>query len=270
MPIFSRHNPLVKRYRQVRGGVDRHSFFLEGIRVIEDALGSQIRLESVLVARELLTNPAVAKLIGELTRRGIRCEVTSWEIQEYLSDVQTPQGIVAIAPRRQWAIEEFLNGIDGSALLIVVEGWRDPGNLGTMLRAGEALGLHGVITTPHTVDPFSPKVIRASMGSALRVPVMDRMRLHAVMPLLQERGLQILAAAVRHGQLPTAVDLTKPTAVLLGNEATGLSQEAVALSHQLISIPMKSSVASLNAAMSATIILYEAARQRGFTRLHSD
>ncbi|MCS6804858.1 MAG: RNA methyltransferase [Acidobacteriota bacterium] len=264
MPIFSRHNPLVKRYRQVRVGVDRHSFFLEGIRLIEDALRSRITLDSVMVARDLLTNPAVAKLVGELTRQGIRCEVTSWEIQEYLSDVQTPQGIVAIAPRRQWSIEELFERMCGPALLMVVEGWRDPGNLGTMLRAGEALGLHGVITTPHTVDPFSPKVMRASMGSALRVPVIDRIRLHAVLPSLEQRGLQILAATVQRGETITTVDLTKPTAVLVGNEATGLSQEAVALSHQIISIPMKASVASLNAAMSATIILYEAARQRGF------
>jgi TrmH family RNA methyltransferase len=152
-------------------------------------------------------------------------------------------------------------------MLMVVESWRDPGNMGTMLRSGEALGLHGVITTSQTVDPFSPKVMRASMGSALRVPVIDHLRLPSVIPMLDERGVQILATAVQNGQTITDVDFTRPTAVLLGNEAVGLSPEAIALSHRTINIPMKHSVSSLNAAMSATIILYEAARQRGFAVL---
>ncbi|MBI3949418.1 MAG: RNA methyltransferase [Acidobacteria bacterium] len=264
MPIFSRQNPLVKRYRQVREGMDRRSLFLEGVRLIEDAAQSGIELESVIVVRDLLTRPHVAKLMDQLTRRGVRCEVTSWEILTCLSDVETPQGILAIAHRRGQELEDVLGQIEGTALIVVAEGWRDPGNLGTMLRSAEALGVHAVVTTPQTVDPFSPKVLRASMGSALRVPIIEQVKLASALTLFRDRGLQIVATTARADQILPEVDFILSTAVLIGNEAVGLSEKALSLATAAVRIPMRSSVESLNAAMAATIILYEAARQRGF------
>jgi len=267
MPIFSRQNPLVQRYRQVRAGMDRRSLFLEGVRLIEDAIRSDISIESVVVARDLLTRPRLTNLVDQLTQRGVRCEVSSWEILEYLSDVETPQGILALAQRTQRELEEVLNQGEGAPLLVVVEGWRDPGNMGTMMRSGEALGVHGVIATPQTVDPFSPKVLRASMGSALRLPIVDQVDLQSAVPLFKDRGFQILATTTQAERTVVEVDLGRPTAILFGSEAFGLSETSLALATTHVKIPMRSVVESLNAAMAATIIFYEVARQRGFAAL---
>ncbi len=270
MPIFSRKNPLVKRYRQVRAGGDREGIFLEGVRLIEDAVRSDIELESVMVTRDLLGRPSIKRLIDRLTQRRVRCEVTTWEILEYLSDVETPQGIVAIARRKSQDLEHVLEQITGIPLLVIVEAWRDPGNLGTLIRSAEALGADAVITTPQTVDPFSPKVIRASMGAALRLPVMERVSLRAALAVMRRRGLHILAAVPHHGRPLTAFDFRQPLALLVGNEAIGLSQEALASATMKVTIPMRRQVESLNAAMAATILLYEAARQRHFDKLDGD
>jgi len=267
MPIFSRQNPLVKRYRQVRRGMDRQALFLEGVRLIEDAMHSDIDIESAIVARDLLTRSHVKELVDQLTRRGVRCEVSSWEILEYLSDVDTPQGILAIAQRKQWDLQDVIRRVEGAPLLVVVEGWRDPGNLGTLLRSGEALGAHAIVTTPQTVDPFCPKVVRASMGSALRVPIVDQLSLHSTLARLKEMGIQVFAATKQGERSLTEVDFTQPTAILIGNEAFGLTEEASALATTRVSIPVCQPVESLNAAMAATIFLYEAARQRGFAAL---
>lgn len=264
MPIFSRHNPLVKRYRQVRMGLDRQALFLEGLRLIEDTIHSNLNLESLIVAKDLLTRPHVRNLVDQLARQGVRCEVSSWEIVEYLSDVETPQGILAIARRKQQSLETVLAQVKDAPLVVVVVGWRDPGNLGTLLRSGEALGVHAVVTTPQTVDPFSPKVVRASMGSVLRVPVIDQANLDLSVRRMKRMGLQVLAATPEGSRRLTEVDLTAPTAWLIGNEAFGLTDEASALATEQVRIPMRPSVQSLNAAMAATILLYEAARQRGF------
>jgi TrmH family RNA methyltransferase len=267
MPIFSRQNPLVKRYRQVRAGLDRQAIFLEGVRLIKEAIQSGIEMESVIIVRDLLTRPHLSQLISQLTEQGVRCEVTSWEILQYLSDVETPPGILAIAHHRARDLKEVLDQIEGIPLLMVVEAWRDPGNMGTMMRSGEALGVSAVVATEQTVDPFSPKVIRASMGSALRLPVVAHVNLRSALVLIKNQGLQLVAATVQGDHALTAVDFTKPTALLIGNEAFGLSGDAQAQATIRVKIPMRPPVESLNAAMAATILVYEAARQRGFEAL---
>jgi TrmH family RNA methyltransferase len=248
-------------------GLDRRALFLEGVRLIEDTVHSNIDIESLIVARDLLTRPHVKNLVDQLARQGVRCEVSSWDILEYLSDVETPQGILAIAQRQQLSLNDVLAQIEGVPLLVVVEGWRDPGNLGTLLRSGEALGVHAVVTTPQTVDPFSPKVVRASMGSALRVPIIDQANLPFSVRVMKQRGLQVWAATRAGDRLLTESDFTPPTALLVGNEAFGLTEEASTLATGHVRIPMRGQVESLNAAMAATILLYEAARQRGFATL---
>jgi TrmH family RNA methyltransferase len=263
MPIFSRQNPLVKRYRQVRAGGERQAIFLEGTRLIKDALQSGIEIESVIVAKDLLSQPSFNALVKQLAAQQVRCEITTWEVLEYLSDVETPPGVLALARRTQRNLEEVIDPESGVPLLVLIEGLRDPGNLGTILRAAEALGADAVITTPHTVDPFSPKVIRASMGSALRLPVIDQAELPSVGSLAQQAGMSVIAAVADGGMPLTEVDLTKPVALLIGNEAFGLTDEALALASARVTIPLRRPVESLNAAMAATILLYEAARQRG-------
>jgi TrmH family RNA methyltransferase len=253
---------LVKRYRQVRAGTDRLAIFLEGVRLIKDALQSGVEIESVILAKDLLSRPSFSALVDQLTARNVRCEITTWEVLEYLSDVETPPGVLAIARRKQRDLEEIVRSEAEAPLLVFIEGLRDPGNLGTILRAAEALGASAVVTTPHTVDPFSTKVIRASMGSALRLPVVDQVSLRSTISLAQQAGICVLAATTEAGMALTEVDFTQPVAILIGNEASGLTDEALALASAQVTIPLRRPVESLNAAMAATILLYEAARQR--------
>jgi TrmH family RNA methyltransferase len=266
MPIFSRQNPLVKRYRQARAGTDRTAIFLEGTRLIKDVLQSGVEIESVVLARELLTEPSFKALVDGLAAKQVRCEVTTWDMLQYLSDVETPPGVVALAHRTQKNLEELIGAHTGVPLLVLIEGLRDPGNLGTILRAAEAMGATAVVTTPRTVDPFSPKVVRASMGSALRLPVVDQVELPSAAAQVQSAGISIVAATPEGGTALTDVDLRPPLAFLIGNEAFGLTEEALALASVRATIPVRRAVESLNAAMAATILLYEAARQRGFSR----
>jgi TrmH family RNA methyltransferase len=149
-------------------------------------------------------------------------------------------------------------------LVLVVEGLRDPGNMGTILRSAEAFGATGVITTPRTVDPFSTKVVRASMGSAFRLPIVEKVEIEKAVKQMRAAGLTIIATSTRASRVVTEEDLARPAAILVGSEAVGLSEKALALADTCVRIPLIGPVESLNAAIAATILLYEAARQRGF------
>jgi TrmH family RNA methyltransferase len=260
--ISSRHNSLVKKFRLVRDGRDRSFVFLEGFRLIEDALRSSVTFDSVLVSNRLVEDPRATELIARFSQLQVRAEVVEPEVIQYVSDVDTPQGIIALAARPSWSVDDAIRS--DAPLVLLVEGLRDPGNLGTIVRSAEAFGATGVMTTRGTVDPFSTKVVRASMGSALRLPIVERIELERAVKNIHEAGLTIVATSTRASRTVTEENLARPAAILIGSEAHGLSEEAAALADTRVRIPLIGPVESLNAAIAATILLYEAARQRGF------
>jgi TrmH family RNA methyltransferase len=178
-------------------------------------------------------------------------------------DTESPQGVAALVEPPQFSLTEALVG--PAPLVVLTAALQDPGNFGTIVRSAEAFGATGVIALPGTVDVWNAKALRASAGSAFRVPVVAE-KANAALAALRERGIRLVAAIAAIGDreaIPcTDVDLKAPTAILIGNEGSGLSQDLLERADAHVAIPMPGPVESLNAAVAASVLLYEAARQR--------
>ena len=275
--ITSRHNPLIKRFRRVRGGGERPRVFLEGPRLIEDALGASAHFESVAFTTEFEATERGAVLVDRLQRVPCRGALVSKQVMEAIADTKSPQGVAAIVSRPYFELDDlFARRPD---LLVIADELQDPGNLGTIIRTAEAAGADGLITTRYTVDAFNDKAIRASMGSALRLPLVTNAERGDVVSRCRENKLRMIGSVPemacdelalvgksRHDQatIYTEIDLTGPIAIIVGREAAGISTEAAMQADEFAHIPMAEGVDSLNVAAAAAVLLYEAARQRGF------
>ncbi len=221
--------------------------------------------EDVYVTKEFLNSPHASDCARLLREKGY-LTVTDAEMKQ-MSDTVTPQGILVVAKQRRIRGIKALIG-DKEPLLLILETIQDPGNLGTILRAAEAAGVTGVIMNRETVDVYSPKVVRSTMGAVLRVPFLTVEDLGKCVEGLRAGAftggepVRVLAAHLKGAVDYTAEDYCRPCAVMIGNESRGLSDELADLSDSRILIPMCGSVESLNAAMAATVIAFEAARQR--------
>lgn len=275
--ITSRQNPLIKRFRRVRAMGERQHVFLEGVRLIEDAINTGARFESVAFTGELESSERGAALLESLRRVQCRGALVSKEVMEAIADTATPQGVAAIVSRPYIELDDLFAG--SPDLLVIADGLQDPGNLGTIIRTAEAAGASGLITTRYTVDPFNDKAIRASMGSALRLPLVTGAERRDIVAHCRDHKIRIIvscptparaqrviedAARAETVKLCAEVDMTLPIALIVGREATGVSQAAEGEADEFVHIPMADGVESLNVAAAAAMLLYEAARQRGF------
>lgn len=275
--ITSRQNPLVKRFRSVRAMGERQHVFLEGVRLIEDAINTGARFESVAFTAELESSEHGAVLLESLRRVQCRGALVSKQVMEAIADTKTPQGVAAIVSRPYIELDDLFAG--SPDLLVIADGLQDPGNLGTIIRTAEAAGANGLITTRYTVDPFNDKAIRASMGSALRLPLVTGARRSDIVAHCRDHKIKMIAsrptpagaqrviedaARAETVKLCAEVDMTVPIALIVGREATGISQAAEVEADEFVHIPMADGVESLNVAAAAAMLLYEAARQRGF------
>ncbi len=234
-------------------------FLAEGRKLFMEAPPEQI--ESVYVEENAYRGADTA-MREKLDR--VSFELVSGEVFRKISDTMTPQGIMTVVRQKKYETHALLNKTDGrAAMLLILENIQDPGNLGTMLRTAEGAGASGVIMTRDTVDIYSPKTIRSTMGSVYRVPFAVTEDLPGTLAELRAAEVCIYAAALAGGaRVYDEPDYRKPCAFLIGNEGNGLRAETVAQADSRIIIPMKGCVESLNAAMAAGILLYEAARQR--------
>jgi TrmH family RNA methyltransferase len=275
--ITSRQNPLVKRFRRVRAGGERPHVFLEGTRLIEDAVATGARFDCVVFTAELSANERGAAVLDLL--RGVQCRgaLVSGQVMEAIADTRSPQGIAAIVSRPFFELDNLFALAPN--FLVIADELQYPGNLGTKIRTAEAAGASGLITTRYTVDAFSDKAIRGSMGSALRLPIVTDSRVEDVIARCRAHNFKIIASAPASAR-PTAViedaaakprhsaytriDLTGPIAIIFGKVGSGVPLPSFNEADELVNIPMADGVESLNVAAAAAILLYEAARQRGF------
>ena len=275
--ITSRQNPLVKRFRRVRAGGERPHVFLEGVRLIEDALATGARFESVAFTAELQSSERGSLLLDALRRVQCRGALVSKQVMEIIADTRAPQGVAAIVSRPYVDLDDLFAG--SPDLLVIADELQDPGNLGTIMRTAEAAGANGLITTRYTVDPFNDKSIRASMGSALRLPVVTGATRSDIVERCRDGGIRMIGALPKPPPTPgvledaaqaevvrlyTDVDMTVPMALIVGREATGISSPSAEEADEFVHIPMAEGVESLNVAAAAAILLYEAVRQRSF------
>ena len=191
---------------------------------------------------------------------GLKAETVADNIFAKMSETKTPQGVLALLRMQRKSLAEVL--AEGASCFLAVESLQDPGNLGTMLRAGEGAGLSAILANRGTVDVYNPKLVRATMGSIFRIPVVYVDDFPAALFKLKQEGISLYAAALQASVPYDSIAYPERTAFLIGNEAAGLSEEAIAAANQSIHIPMLGQVESLNAAVAASILLYERARQR--------
>lgn len=275
--ITSRQNPLVKRFRRVRSAGERHHVFLEGVRLIEDAMKAGARFESIAFTAELESSERGAALLEALRRVQCRGALVSKQVMETISDTRTPQGVAALVSRPYIELDDLFS--DCPDLLVIADELQDPGNLGNIVRTAEAAGASGLITTRYTVDPFNEKAIRASMGSVLRLPVVTGANRTDVATRCHEHKIKMIASRAIPGRPPGVIDDAKRTenvklcneidmtvriALILGRESTGIPEAGNAEADEFVHIPMAEGVESLNVSAAAAILLYEAERQRGF------
>ena len=275
--ITSRQNPLVKRFRRVRAMGERQHVFLEGVRLIEDAINTGAHFESVAFTPDLESSERGAALLEALRRVQCRGALVSKQVMETIADTKTPQGVAALVSRPYLGLDDFFS--NSPDLLVIADELQDPGNLGTIIRTAEATGANGLITTRYTVDPFNEKAIRASMGSALRLPIVTGATRADIAARCREHKIKIIASRANSGSAQVViedaaraerikvcnqVDMTVPFALIVGREATGISEPAQGEADEFVHIPMAKGVESFNVAAAAAILLYEADRQRGF------
>ncbi len=259
--ITSHSNPKVKQVAQwqtnarERRGAD--IFLAEGFKMCEEAPEESIR-EIYVTPQALEKAGGQPALRSKLERIGY--ETVEEQVFRRMSDTQTPQGILCVVERPGYSMEQILSG--PAPLLAVLEDLRDPGNLGTILRTGEGAGVTGIIMSQGTVDIYNPKTIRATMGSIYRVPFLYTEDLPQAVAQMQDRGIGVYAAHLGGEKEYDSFCFRKGTAFLIGNEGRGLSGELAGRADSLLRIPMEGQVESLNAAVSAALLLYEAHRQR--------
>lgn len=238
-------------------------FVVEGVKMFLEAPDERIR--EVYVSEELLKDKegflAVSnKLAFILQQKYALVETVKKDIFQKMCDTKTPQGILCLVEMPEYEFEKILDRENG--LFLVLEDIQDPGNLGTMIRAGEGAGVKGVIMSSHTVDVYNPKTIRATMGSIYRIPVVCQEDLADSIKIMKRKGIRTYAAHLEGENAYDKEDYHKATAFLIGNEGNGLSRPIADLADSYVKIPMLGKVESLNAAIAATLFMYEAARQR--------
>ncbi|MBI4441875.1 MAG: RNA methyltransferase [Acidobacteria bacterium] len=257
--IEGRHHPLLKKVRQMaRSGelLCEGEVLLETPKLVEEALASGAR-----ISRALVSQPApqrVKELVSRLSPPAKMYEVSP-KLMESVSGTESQQGVLALASAPQWSIEDLFR--KSPALLVVLAGVQDPGNLGTVLRAAEAFGATGVLLLRGTVSLYNAKVVRATAGALFRMPTLSGLTEAEAVQLLRENRVPLHCCVAREGKQLEESDLSRPVALAFGSEGRGLPQELMTAG-QAVSIPMAGAAESLNVAVAAAVALYEAARQR--------
>ena len=270
--ITSRQNPLVARYRAAARDRADDLLLLDGAHLVADALDAGVHLREAVVADvadvadaagHAARRAEIRALAARLTEAGVDVVAASAAVMDALSPVRSASGIVALADRPSLDAGRMYGG--GAPLVIVAVDVQDPGNLGAIVRVAEAGGATGLVAAGRSADPFGWKALRGSMGSALRIPVVVGEHADQAVADARRHGCRIVAAVPRGGRSLFDINLKVPAAVLIGGEGPGLPAALVDAADDRVTIPMQSPVESLNAAVTAALIVYEARRQRAAT-----
>jgi RNA methyltransferase, TrmH family len=256
--ITSRQNPLVARFREAARGGAGSLLLLDGAHLVADAFASRITLTTVAVTPAALERVELSPLLSDLTRTGIEVTTVSSVVMSALSPVRTPSGIVALAERPRAAGDRIYAG----GVVVIAVDVQDPGNVGAIVRVAEAGGASGLVATTGTADPLGWKALRGSMGSALRLPIASAADADVAVADARRRGLRIVATVPRGGRTPADAELSGSVALLIGGEGRGLDETLIESADERVTIPMAAPVESLNAAVTAALLIYEARAQR--------
>jgi len=263
MTVTSKDNRWVKEWRRLNDSAkyrrETGSFAIEGARLCADALRSGVSLQAVLYT------PSALAVYGNVVEPLLACAQTALEISpelsRYMGDTMNPQGVFCIAKMLDNSL--IIDKINIIGIYSALEDIQDPGNMGTIIRTAEALGLDGILLSDGCCDIYNPKVLRASMGGVFRLPLMRVGDLAQTVVALQEKGLTAFACVVDADATPiTEAGMGQGAVALIGNEGNGLRPETVATCKHSVTIPMAGRAESLNASMAAGIVLWEMCRNK--------
>ena len=254
----------VKKLREPKERAEKRLFLIEGVRLLEEAVKEEADIEEVLFTEKLGDSVRGSHILASLRKMDIQTSQIPEKVMDALSETETPQGITAVVKQLNWGFKDMT---EERKTVVIACGLQDPGNLGTIIRTADAGGCGGVITTNNAVDAYNHKVIRATMGSIFRMPVVKVADRKDIISELKKAGYQIIATTAHSRSSYLDIDYTKPSALLIGQEGSGISEEWLESADFKAFIPMKEGVESLNAAVSASIMIYEAFRQRLMQRL---
>ena len=257
--ITSVHNPKVQLARKLQAlpkeRRDEDAFVIEGIRLAEEALAAQWAGKLVLFTAALSARGHA--VVQDFSSRGVQVEQVSDAVMKAISETETPQGLLVVLARRSLPLPASPD------FMLILDGVRDPGNLGTVLRTASAAAVQAVLLAPGCVDAWSPKVLRAGMGAHFRLPVHSLGWPDIASALKRTSShVHIYLADSAGGSSYTQADFRAPLALIIGGEAMGAGSQADALADDKVHIPMPGGSESLNAAVAAGILLYEVVRQR--------
>ena len=263
-----------KKYRMESG-----LFFAEGLRAVQEAAQYAEVTDLFFTAAE---EKKLTEILNAAKEKGARLYQADDKVMAKLSDTKTPQGVLAVIRIPEQSLQKLRPGVmlriadkqnqsarvetDNNAPVIILDRIQDPGNLGTMIRTADAVGALGIILLEGCVDAYSPKVVRASMGSLFHLPVVQDIFPEKALTWCYRHGYEPAATAMKGATNLYKADISKKMAFIFGNEANGVSEELQAAAETRLFIPMAGLAESMNVAMAAGIVLFEGLRQRKFIR----
>lgn len=240
-----------KKYRDIEG-----KYIIEGIKLIEEAIKESVNIDKIVICEDCINNDSIeSKLMYEIAKND--CIYVSQKVFENITEVSTPQGILAIINKK-----DNSNSIDFSEdIIVVLDDLQDPGNLGTILRTLDSIGLHQIIITKNTTDAYNSKVVRSTMGAIFRINIIQTNDLPKIINEMKKHKFKIMATSLQGNKSIYDIDYNKKV-IIIGNESKGVSEVAFKEADEQIKIPMLGKAESLNASVATSIVLYEYVRQK--------
>ena len=257
--ISSKENELIKHIKKLKDKKERdlsNEYIIEGIKLIQEAIQEKAKIKQIIICEECEKAEAIPKeIMYEIAR--YECIYISKKLYNYLTEVKTPQGILAVIEK-----ESNERNIDYTQEIIVaLDGIQDPGNLGTILRTVDSIGLTQILVSKDTADSYNPKVVRSTMGAIFRVKVIECEDLEKTLKEIKKHKFEIVVTSLQTKNSIYDIDYNKKV-IVIGNEANGVQEKIQQLADKKVKIPMLGKTESLNASVATGIILYEYVRQK--------
>ncbi len=261
--ITSSSNPTIKEIKGLKRKKERwlkKLYLIEGVKIIGEYIKWVGVPESILFSNELLDVTGGKELLKKIEKHNMELINIPYNLLKDLTDTENPQGILAVVKFNDSSFEELLQ--EKNKFIIILDELQDPGNVGTIIRTADAFGANGIVMTNNCVDLYNPKVIRATMGSLFHIPIVFTENKTSLIGSFKNKGINVYSTSLEGEYYIHEMDLTKNIAIVIGNEANGVSDEMINISDGLIKIPMYGKAESLNAAVATSVAMYEVARQR--------
>lgn len=257
--ITSKDNEIIKNIRKLKDKKYReveNKYIIEGIKLIEEAVEENAEIDTIVVCEDCVENNTIEqKLMYEIAK--YNCVYVSKRVFNAVTEVTNPQGILAVVNKENKEDEIDYN----QDVIVVLDGIQDPGNLGTILRTVDSVGLKQIVISKETADAYNPKVVRSTMGAIFRVKIIVAENLAKMLKEIKKHKFKVVATSLQTEESIYDVDYDKKV-IVIGNEANGVSNEILSLADIKAKIPMLGKTESLNASVATSVILYEYVRQK--------